>query len=88
MIYLQIKELIANKSAQLGRKITVNEVAIATGISRMTLNRMMHREGYSTVTDHIDKLCTFFGCEIYELVKFVPNANVVITNKAQLQCVA
>jgi len=88
MIHLQIKELIATKSAQWGRKITINEVAIATGISRMTLNRMMRYEGYSTVTDHIDKLCTFFSCEIYELVKFVPNSNIVITNKEQLKCVA
>lgn len=88
MIHLQIKELIAAKSVQWGRKITINEVALATGISRMTINRMTRLRGYNTGTDHIDKLCAFFGCEVYELVKHVPNSNVIITNKDQIRCAA
>lgn len=76
MIHLQIKELIAAKTAQWGRRITLLEVANATGISRMTLNRMMRQEGYSTVTDHIDKLCTYFQCDLNELVRYTPSASV------------
>ncbi len=74
MIYIQIKEVIKQKRIAWGRKITLCEVAIATGISRTTLFRIMKNEGYSTVTDQLDKLCTFFECEIYELVKFVPDS--------------
>ncbi len=88
MIHLQIKELIAAKTAQWGRKVTINEVAEATGISRMTLNRIMRNEGHNTLTNHIDQLCSFFQCELYDLVKYVPNSNVVITNTEQLQLVA
>ena len=73
MIYLQITELIKVKKAQWGRKITLSEVADATGISRMTLFRMTKNQGYNTVTDHLDKLCAFFECELHELVKYVPN---------------
>lgn len=73
MIYIQIKELIKVKKAQWGRKITLSEIALATGISRMTLFRMINNKGYNTVTDHLDKLCAFFECEIHELVKYVPN---------------
>lgn len=73
MIYIQIKEVIQAKSIAWGRRITLNELAKATGISRMTLSRMVNNQGYSTVTDQLDKLCTFFECEIHELVKFVPN---------------
>ncbi|MGZ8272100.1 MAG: helix-turn-helix domain-containing protein [Methylophilus sp.] len=73
MIYIQIKELIKVKKAQWGRKITLSEIAVATGISRMTLFRMINNKGYNTVTDHLDKLCAFFECEIHELVKYVPN---------------
>ncbi|QVL46021.1 MAG: helix-turn-helix transcriptional regulator [Methylophilaceae bacterium] len=73
MIYIQIKEVIQAKSIAWGRRITLNELANATGISRMTLSRMVNNQGYSTVTDQLDKLCTFFECEIQELVKFVPN---------------
>lgn len=74
MIYIQIKELIQANKAQFGRKITLNEVSAATGISRMTLFRMMKNNGYNTLTDHLDKLCSFFKCEIHELVKFVPDS--------------
>ncbi len=73
MIQLQIKSLIASRSMQWGRKVTINEIAQATGISRMTLNRMMRFEAYSTVTDHLDKLCEFFECEVQELVKRTSN---------------
>ncbi len=73
MIHLQIKELIAAKAAQWGRRITLLEVANATGISRMTLNRMMRQKGYNTVTDHLDKLCTYFQCDLNELVSYTPS---------------
>lgn len=79
MIYIQIQEVIKAKKAAWGRKITLNEIAFATGISRTTLFRMMKNEGYSTVTDHLDRLCAFFECEIQDLVRYVPD------NKAKLR---
>ena len=74
MIYIQIQDILKAKRKAWGRKITLNEVSAATGISRTTLFRIMKNEGYSTVTDQLDKLCTFFECEINELVKFVPDS--------------
>lgn len=74
MIYIQIGEILKAKKAQWGRKITLREVSSATGISRMTLFRMMKKEGYNTVTDHLDKLCAFFECELHELVRYVPDS--------------
>ena len=74
MIYIKIQALIQAKKAQWGRKITLTEVADATGISRMTLFRMTRNQGYNTVTDHLDKLCAFFECELHELVKYVPSS--------------
>jgi len=76
MIHIQIKELIKVKRSEWGRKITLSEIASATGISRMTLFRMANNSGYNTVTDHLDKLCAFFECEISELVKYVPNQRI------------
>lgn len=73
MIYIQIKEVMQAKMVAWGRRITLNELAKATGISRMTLSRMINNEGYSTVTSHLDRLCAFFECELYELVKYVPD---------------
>jgi len=39
----------------------------------MTLNRMMRYQGYNTVTDHLDKLCSYFECDLNELVRYVPS---------------
>lgn len=73
MIYIQIKEVMKAKRIAWGRRITLNELAKATDISRMTLSRMMNNQGYSTVTSHLDKLCAFFECELHELIKYVPD---------------
>jgi putative transcriptional regulator len=78
MIYIQIQEVMKAKKAAWGRKITLTEIALATGISRTTLFRIMKNEGYSTVTDQLDKLCTFFECDIHELVKFVPDRRLAV----------
>lgn len=75
MIYIEIKEMMKEKAAAWGRKITLNELANATGISRMTLSRMINNRGYSTVTSHLDKLCRFFECELHELIKYEPEQN-------------
>ena len=84
MIYIQIQDILKAKRKAWGRKITLNEVSAATGISRTTLFRIMKNEGYSTVTDQLDKLCTFFECEINELVKFVPDSLLKTQKMAQL----
>jgi len=76
MIYIQIQEVMKQKRIAWGRKITLCEVAIATGISRTTLFRIMKNTDYSAGMDLVDKLCTFFECEIQELVKFVPDTNI------------
>lgn len=73
MIYIQIEALIKQKKQEWGRRITLVEVAKATGISRITLHRIIRNEGYSTLTDHLDKLCAFFECELHELVRYVPD---------------
>lgn len=83
MIYLQITELIKAKKLEWNRKITLSEIADATGISRMTLFRMMKNKGYNTVTDHLDKLCAFFECELNELVRYVPNSHQRIEQAVQ-----
>jgi len=55
------------------RRITVQEVAEATGVNRMTLSKILNHKGYSTGTDILDRLCTYFGCRIEELVEYVPD---------------
>ena len=72
MIRFRLSELIAEKSFQDRRKITIGEVATETGINRMTLSKMINHRGYSTVTDNLDKLCEYFGCPLSDLAEHIP----------------
>lgn len=80
MIRFRIQELMAEKQFNEGKRVTLMEVARATGINRMTLSRMINIRGYSTVTDNLDKLCTFFNCKIEALAEHIPESTQSTTN--------
>ena len=61
----------AEKQFQEGRRVTLEEVATATGIHRTTLSKLQNVKGYNTTTDVLDRLCAFFDCEIQDLVQRV-----------------
>lgn len=73
MIRYRLKELIADKEFRERRQITLGEIADATGIHRTTLSKIANASGYNTVTDNIDKLCGFFGCDVSDLMQRVPD---------------
>lgn len=73
MIRYRLKELIADKQFKEQRRITLEEVAQATGIHRTTLSKLSNQIGYNTTTDVLDKLCAYFGVEIGEVVNHVPD---------------
>ena len=76
MLRFKIKEMIAQKEFEEGRRITIAEVAKGAGIHRVTLSKLINRRGFSTGTDHIDKLCAYFDCRVEDLVEYVPNQTV------------
>ena len=71
MIRFKLAEQIEKKQFAEGRRITVQEVAEATSINRMTLSKILNHKGYSTGTDILDRLCAYFGCELPDLVEYV-----------------
>lgn len=71
MIRFRLSELIADAQFKTGRRITLLEIAEATGINRMTLSRMANVRGYGTSTDTIDKLCRFFGCDVGDVALYI-----------------
>ena len=73
MIRYRLRERIADREFAVGRRITLEEVAVATGISRPTLTRISNQRGYSTSTDVLAKLCAYFRCQIADLVEYVPD---------------
>jgi putative transcriptional regulator len=74
MLRFKLKELLAEKSFQEDRRITMVEVSEKTGINRITLSKMANQKGYSTVTDNLDKLCAYFNCTLNDLAEYIPVA--------------
>ena len=73
MIRFRVKELISDKSFREDRRVTVNEVAQQTGIHRATLSKLVNEKGYNTGTENIDRLCSYFGCSVGEVMEFIPD---------------
>lgn len=72
MIRFRLKERIAAREFDTGRRVTFNEVAAATGINRATLSKIANQRGYNTTTDNLDRLCVYFGCRLDELAEHIP----------------
>lgn len=71
MIRFRLKELIAEKGFQEGRRITLDEVSKKTGIHRTTLSKIANQRGYNTTTDVLDRLCQYFNVEIEKVAQHV-----------------
>jgi putative transcriptional regulator len=72
VIRFKLAEQIEKKQFKESRRITIQEVAEASGVNRMTLSKILNHRGYSTGTDIVDKLCTYFGCSVSDLLEHVP----------------
>ena len=73
MIRFKLAEMMEKMQFTAGRRITVSEVATATGLNRMTLSKLLNHKGYGTGTDTIDKLCNFFACRVEDLMEHLPD---------------
>ena len=71
MIRFFIKERISEMEFREKRRITLEEVAKETGISRNTLSRITNTWGYSTTTDILDRLCKYFDCSLDDIAQYV-----------------
>ncbi len=71
MIRFLLKERVAEKEFREKRRITLDELAKETGVSRNTLSRISNTYGYNTTTEALDKLCTYFDCTVSDLVEHI-----------------
>jgi putative transcriptional regulator len=69
VIRIRLKQLLDDKAFNERRRITLNEVAEKTGISRPTLTRIANSPGYNTNTETIDALCRYFKCAPGDLLE-------------------
>lgn len=75
MLRYKLQELTAEKAfRERRRRVTVQEIAQATGITRNTLSKMLNQHGASVRSENLDRLCAYFECRIEDLVEYVPEA--------------
>lgn len=74
MLRYKLKELTAEKEFRERRRITVQEIAQATGITRNTLSKMLNQHGASVRSENLDRLCAYFACAIDDLVEYIPDS--------------
>lgn len=72
MIRFKLGEMIEKKQFVEGRRVTINEVATATGLNRMTLSKILNQKGYGTGTETVDRLCHYFACKVEDLMEHLP----------------
>lgn len=64
-----LKQLLAKKEVELGRRITQQELAALTHLNRNTITRWMGPEPFERFESApVIKLCTVLGCAIGDLV--------------------
>ena len=71
-VRFKLGEMIEKKQFTEGRRVTINEIATATGLNRMTLSKILNQKGYGTGTDTIDRLCEYFNCQVQDLMERSP----------------
>jgi len=78
MIRFRLSELMADKGFREGRRIEIGELAIATGIHRSTLSRMINIRGANVTSANLDLLCRFFDCSLGEIAEYVPDEQLTV----------
>lgn len=84
MLRFKLRERIADFEFRERRRLQLQDLASATGLNRMTLSKLVNQHSPNVQTDVLDKLCSYFGCRIEELVEHVPDAEEVATTPSGL----
>ena len=76
MIHYKLAELLARHNFSTGKRVEWKDVAEATGVHNTTLSRMINVRGYNATITSIDRLCRFFGCQVGDVIEYVPDEDV------------
>lgn len=75
MIRFKLKELLSRFEFLQNRRVTLSEVAEATGIHRVTLSKIANERGYNAGIDNVNRLCAFFQCQPNDLMEYLQHAD-------------
>jgi putative transcriptional regulator len=73
MIQCRLRELIAIRSREQGKRITYREITLETGIFSSTLSPLANNTFTRVDKGVLDRLCAFFNCGPGDLLIHVPD---------------
>jgi putative transcriptional regulator len=76
MIRIKLKAAVDEAAFRSGERLTITDVAEATGLSRTTLNRIANLPGHNVELSAVDALCKYFRCQPGDLLEYVPDDEV------------
>lgn len=71
MIQCRLRELMATKGRQEGRRIIYDDILSTTGISNTTLTRLANDRADRIYISTIDRLCAYFECQPGDLFIYI-----------------
>ena len=77
MIRFLLRRVIEEYEFKHQRRLSLKENSEETGIVRPTLSLMIGPKPFNTTTNNLGKLCEFFGCQISDLVEYIPEPPLV-----------
>lgn len=72
MIKIRLKEAIDKLEADTGERVTYEQLAQATGLSRATIESIASRSSYNASLKVIDTLCASLQTTPAELLEYIP----------------
>jgi len=72
MLLIQLKRGIEWHERQFGRRLTHDELARATGLSRATIDSIASRSDYNPTLKTVELLCDALRCTPAELLEYSP----------------
>jgi putative transcriptional regulator len=73
MIRYHLRRCMDDYEFKNGTTLTIMQLAETTGIHRATLSKMLHERGCNITTEVINRLCTFFGVPVHQLMEHIPS---------------
>lgn len=67
-----LKQLILDKSAGNGHRITYAEISEETGLSTTTITKLANNQSQMVGLGTMEKLCEYFGVGVGDVLEYVP----------------
>lgn len=71
VIDVKLRSAMTSYASRTGQRITYQQLAEQTGLSRATLEALGSRGDYNTTLSTIDTLCSFLKCDISDLLEYI-----------------